>query len=69
MEKENKLAAVLRGRGISDPYKFLEQRGKSAKIGKSSDPDVRVRGNVQLMKGRKVTRADVANGFSLLKHL
>jgi len=67
--KKNKLNEVLRDRGIDDPYKYLEERGASATIVRSSDPDVRMRGNVQLMKGRKTTRARIVEGFSRLKFL
>jgi hypothetical protein len=67
MKNENKLTSVLRGRGIHDAYEFLDKNGKNAKVGRSSDPDVRMRGNVQLMKNRKISRAQVAEGFARLK--
>ena len=71
MGKLNKggLNSILSRHGITDPFKYLEVRGKNAAVGPSSSPDVRARGSIQLMKKQKVSRSEVDKKLSELKYL
>ena len=69
MRKANKLDVVLERHGVKDPYVYLQSHGTSIRVVKAADPDVHLRGNVQLMKGRKLSRKEVKEGFSRLKFL
>lgn len=69
MKKINRLSVVLERHGVSDAYAYLQSRGETARIGKSSDPDVYLRGNVQMMKKRTTSRDSVREGFARLKYL
>lgn len=63
------LAEVLNRHGISDAETYLDEKGRTAGVSTSPDPDVVVRGSVQLMKKCLITREDVARGFSRLRFL
>ena len=69
MKAKDGLMAVLERHGIKNAAKYLEQKGKTAKVGPSAAPDVRVRGSIQLMKKQKVSRAELDANFAKLKYL
>lgn len=63
------LAEILKRHGVEDAEAFLEEKGEEAGISVSPDPDVVVRGSVQLMKKRMITREDVKQGLARLRFL
>lgn len=67
--RANPLLQILRRHGIEDADAFLEEKGKSAGVSASTDPDVVVRGNVQLMKNRMISRDEVNRRFEKLRFL
>lgn len=69
MDTKNKaLAEVLARHGVSDANAVLDA-AENAGIRRSGDPDVRMRGSVQMMKERRSTRESRQKGFAKLKHL
>lgn len=64
---ENKLDKILRRRGIDDAEAYLMEHGEDAPIRRTVDGDVQVRGNVQLMMGRVITRLGVKKAFARLR--
>lgn len=70
MRRKNILMKVLSRHGVEDAAKYLMTlRGKNAGLRQSTDPDVRMRGNVQLMKHRTKSRVDTERELSELKYL
>lgn len=67
--KKNILNDVLARHGIEDARKFLLTKGEDAVVKSSREPEVRLRGSVQLMKQRKVSREAVKVGFDKLEYL
>ncbi|UWQ27704.1 hypothetical protein [Leisingera sp. M523] len=63
------LAEILERHGVVDADAFLQEIGEEARISTSPDPDVVVRGSVQLMKKRMVSRDEVQRGLAGLRFL
>ena len=63
------LVEILRRHGVQDAEAFLLEKGEDAGIQPSADPDVQMRGSIQLMKKRMVSRDEVDEGLGSLKFL
>jgi hypothetical protein len=64
------LREILTRHGVKeDAHTFLERKGRDAGISTSPDPDVQIRGTVQLMKDLTIDRETVDKGLKKLKHL
>lgn len=63
------LDAMLKRHGIDDADAYLDERGDQAEIARTDHPDVQMRGSVQLMKDREISRDEVEEGFKRLKYL
>lgn len=66
-EMKNALYRVLERHGVSDANAYLDQFSDDARVGRSADPEVRLRGSIQLMKKRKIGRKDVDRKLASLK--
>ncbi len=66
--KKDELLRILERHGIDDPYEFLVDKEKKTPMGRSSHPDVMHRGSIPLMRGRKISREEVEEGFQKLKY-
>lgn len=69
VETRGPLGAVLHRHGVTDPEALLVEKGMSADVACSADPDVLIRGNVQLMKGRVISAREVDARLAMLKRL
>jgi hypothetical protein len=69
MTNEDPLKAILTRHGITDAEEYLIQESENAEIVDAGDPDVTMRGNVQLMLEPMLDRATVDKGLSELKYL
>lgn len=63
------LEQVLKRRGVTDAEGLVMSKGGDAPMKRSDDPDVRARGSILLMMGRKTTRKKVDAGLAKLEYL
>ena len=69
MRADDPLRELFALHGIDDPEAFLSKNGENAGVSDSEDPDVQVRGSIQLMMEPLLSRDTVERGLSELKYL
>lgn len=69
MKKYNILNDILVRHKIFDAEDYVLSKESDAKMSRSKDMDVRMRGNVQMMMGKRTNRNLVDQRFRKLKYL
>lgn len=67
--KTNLISEVLLRHGVSDPEALVMSHGSDAPIKTSDEPDVYIRGSIQLMKDQMTDRKTVNEELEKLKYL